>query len=89
MRTNNTNNTDITYLIGMKLASEREQDMIDVGAILKNNKNEQPFELLSLLTGMEFDIDISGLLDAYERAYGMNWLDEFYFNNQDKLRNYF
>jgi hypothetical protein len=38
---------------------------------------------------MKFDIDISGLLDAYEKAYGVDWLVEFFVNNQDKLRSYF
>jgi len=79
----------ITYLMGMKLASGREQDLMDVGDILQKTKNEKPFELLSELLGMRFDIDISGLLDAYEKAHGMDWLDEFYINNQDDLRKYF
>jgi len=79
----------IKYLIGMKLASGREQDLMDVGDILKENRNEKPFELLSELVDMRFDIDISGLLDAYEKAYGMDWLDEFYVNNQDYLRKFF
>ena len=79
----------ITYLMGMKLASGREQDLMDVGDILKKTKNEKPFELLSELVGMRFDIDISGLLDAYEKAHGMDWLDEFYVNNQDDLRRLF
>ena len=26
---------------------------------------------------------------AYERAHGMEWLDEFYVKNQDELRKYF
>ena len=79
----------ITYLMGMKLASGREQDLMDVGDILKKSRNEKPFELLSELVGMRFNIDISGLLDAYEKAYGMDWLDEFYVNNQDYLRKFF
>ena len=79
----------IAYLTGMKLASGREQDLIDVGDILKKTGNEKPFELLSELIGMGFSIDISGLLDAYEKAHGMDWLDEFYVNNQDDLRKHF
>jgi len=79
----------ITYLMGMKLASGREQDLMDVGDILKKTKNEKPFDLLSELVGMRFDIDISSLLDAYEKAHGMDWLDEFYFINQDDLRRLF
>ena len=79
----------ITYVIGMKLISGREQDFRDIGDILKKDKNEQPFELLSALVGMEFDVDISGLLDAYERAHGMEWLEDFYAKHQEDLRKYF
>ena len=76
-------------LIGMKLESGREQDLKDLGEILKRDNNEKPFELLSMLAGIGFEIDISGLLDAYERAHGMDWLDDFYLKNQDELRKYF
>jgi len=79
----------LTYLIGMKLASGRVQDLIDAASILKHDKNEDPFELLSRLNGMKFVVDISVLLDAFEEAYGMDWLDMFYMNNEAELRNYF
>ena len=79
----------ISYVIGMKFVSGREQDLRDVGDILKKDKNEQPFELLSILSGMGFDVDISDLLNAYERAHGMEWLEEFYAMNQEELRKYF
>ena len=80
---------NINYLVGMKLMSGREQDLMDVGDILKKDRNEKPFELLSKLSGMKFVIDISELLDAYEKAHGLDWLDEFYVNNQEELRKYF
>ena len=79
----------ITYVIGMKLLSGREQDLRDIGDILKKDRNEQPFELLSELVDMEFDIDVSSLLDAYERAHGMDWLEAFYAKNQEDLQKYF
>ena len=80
---------DIDYLIGMKLVSIREQDLKDVAAILKRDNNEKPLELMSKLTGMGFDIDISILLDVFEAAYGMDWLDEFYRKNETELQKYF
>jgi len=83
------NEVDITYLIGMKLISGREQDMVDIGTILEQDNNQDPFRLFSELIEMNFSIDISGLLDAYEKAHGMNWLDKFYQNNQDELRRFF
>jgi len=80
---------DIIYLIGMKLISGREQDLRDLGIIIRKDNNERPFELLSKLTEMQFDVDISGLLDAYDEAYGMEWLHEFYVKNQDELNKYY
>ena len=79
----------ITYIIGMKLVSGREQDLTDVGDILKFDDKAQPLELMSELAGMKFDIDISSLLDAFERARGIDWLDGFYVKNQDELLKYF
>jgi hypothetical protein len=80
---------NILYLIGMKLTSAREQDMIDVGNILKHENDQLPFGLLSKLSDMKFDIDISILLDAYEKAHGMDWLENFYVKNQNELKKYF
>ena len=79
----------MSYLIGMKLYSQREQDLRDVASILRKDNNKQPFELLSKLKNMKFDIDISLLLEAFEMAYGMDWLENFYTENSDELRKYF
>jgi hypothetical protein len=78
----------IRYLIGMKLTSARGQDLADVASILNRDNDEQPYKLLSELSSMGFDIDISILLDAYEGAFGMAWLDEFYIKNESELRKY-
>ena len=79
----------IQYLIGMKLFSQRLQDIRDAASILKQDKNTQPFELFATLTDMNFDIDISVLLEAYEIAHGMDWLSNFYAANSEELRKYF
>ena len=79
----------ILYLTGMKLYSQREQDLRDVASILRQDNNNRPFELLSKLKNMKFDIDISLLLEAFEIAHGMDWLDDFYTNNSEELRKYF
>ena len=79
----------INYLIGMKLYSQRLQDLRDVASILRQNKDEQPFELLTELTNMKFNIDISILLEVFEMAHGMDWLDNFYAENSNELRKYF
>jgi len=76
----------LDYLIGMKLLSAREQDIIDVATILKQNNNKEPLQLRIKLFQMGFDIDISLLLDAYEYAYGIEWLDEFYRDFEHDIR---
>jgi len=80
---------DLIYLIGMKLISGRGQDLKDVADILKHNNDEHPLELLDKLNGMEFAVDISGLLDIYEKAHGMEWLTKFYEDNVEELRKHF
>ena len=79
----------ILYLTGMKLYSQREQDLRDAADILRQDNNEQPFELFAKLRDMKFDIDISLLLEAFEMAHGMDWLDNFYTENAEELRKYF
>jgi len=83
------NKINESYLIGMKLVSARGQDLIDLADIIRGYKDLQPFELLSKLTGMKFDIDISILLDAFEGARGMDWLGTFYRENEAELRRFF
>ena len=79
---------NLTYLIGMKLFSQRFQDLKDVSIIIRQNNNEQPFELMKELNDMKFNIDVSLLLEAYEMAYGMEWLNNFYISNSEELLKY-
>jgi len=80
---------ELWYLIGMKLKSGRSQDLEDVAAILKHDHIVQPLELLSDLASMKFDVDISVLLDVFGKAHGIEWLEQFYTENESKLREYF
>ena len=80
---------NVPYLIGMKLESGREQDLMDVATILASDKNENPLALLTKLVDMGFDIDISVLLETYGQAYDMDWLMKFYINNEERLRKLF
>ena len=79
----------LKYLLGMKLDSERVQDIRDVAIILKDTDDKQPLELFTELKHMDFDIDIAVLLDAYEQAYGMAWLEQFYIDNESELQELF
>ena len=79
----------LLYLIGMKLSSARKIDIRDVAEIVKNHDDFQPLELLSKLTEMNFSIDISNLLTAFEGARGMFWLEKYYADNEAELSKYF
>ena len=48
-----------------------------------------PIELFAELKNMGFNIDIAVLLDAYEQAYGMAWLEQFYIDNESELQKLF
>jgi hypothetical protein len=80
---------ELKYLLGMKFDSERVQDIRDVAIILKDKSDKQPFELFAELKNMGFNIDIAVLLDAYEQAYGMAWLEQFYVDNESELQELF
>jgi len=82
---------DILYVVGMKLSpqSARVKDLDHVASYLKNSGNRRPFELTSKLVAMGFrDIDISVLLEAYGNAYGLEWLADFYTENESRLQKY-
>jgi hypothetical protein len=82
---------DILYVVGMKLSpqSARLKDLDHVASYLKDIGNKQPFELSSQLVKMDFnDIDISVLMEAYGNAYGLEWLADFYTENESKLQTY-
>lgn len=49
-----------------------------------------PFNTFEDLKKMGFDsIDFSVLLEGFSYAYGLDWLEEFFKENQDKLRRYY
>ncbi|EJG45694.1 hypothetical protein AMCSP13_000556 [Streptococcus pneumoniae 2070335] len=58
--------------------SIREQDLQDIGAIIKYKNFHSPFDTFKYLKDMEFDtIDLSVLLEGFSYAYGMDWLENF------------
>lgn len=82
--------TPIEYVLEMKMVSTREQDLKDIGAIIKYKHFRSPFNTFDGLKKMGFDsIDFSVLLEGFSHAYGMDWLENFFKENQDKLRKYY
>ncbi|MCL2366611.1 MAG: DUF6036 family nucleotidyltransferase [Oscillospiraceae bacterium] len=78
------NSANLNYVVGMKLHSGRDQDIDDIKGILKS-KDTDLFTFKSELEEMGFRPDIAVLLDAYERAHGLEWLAAFYEENGEKL----
>ena len=80
----------IEYVLGMKMISIREQDLKDIGAIIKYKDFHSPFKTFEDLRKLGFDtIDFSVLLEGFSHAYGMEWLEEFFKENQEKLKGYY
>lgn len=80
----------LDYILGMKLTSTREQDLKDVGEIIKYKGLRSPFELYDYLNQLGFaPLDFAYVLEGFNLAYGMDWLRDFFEQNQEELRNYY
>ena len=80
----------IEYVLGMKMLSLRDYDLDDITSIIKYKRLRSPFQLYKRLKKFGFDtIDFSVLLEGFGLAYGFEWLDHFYVENEAKLEGYF
>lgn len=80
----------LDYLLGMKLTSAREQDLQDVGDIIKYRGLDSPIALYKFLRKNGFNtVDFAYILEGFSIAYGMDWLREFFEKNQEELRRYY
>lgn len=76
----------LDYVAGMKLESARERDIDDVASIIKLLKIEKPVELRKKIERYGFAVfDESLLLEAFGIAYGMEWLEKYYTDNEDSM----
>lgn len=78
------NSACLDYVVGMKLCSGREKDIEDVKDIIARDKKDL-FGYKAELNEMGFHVDFSLLLDAYEKAFGLEWLANFYKDHEEKL----
>lgn len=80
----------LDYILGMKLTSARDQDLKDVGEIIKYKGLYSPFELYVYLNQLGFaPLDFAYVLEGFNLAYGMDWLRDFFEKNQENLRRYY
>ncbi|MBG9367188.1 hypothetical protein I2503_03535 [Streptococcus mitis] len=72
------------------MMSSREQDVLDIGKIIKMEKMTSPFETFRALKELGFEnMDFSVLLEGFSYAYGLEWLESFFVENQEKLQRFF
>lgn len=80
----------LDYLLGMKLTSAREQDLKDVGDIIKYRGLQSPISLSKFLKKNGFKtVDFAYILEGFNIAYGMVWLREYFEKHQEELRRYY
>lgn len=80
----------LDYLLGMKLTSAREQDLKDVGEIIRYRGLSSPIALYKFLKKNGFkNVDFAYVLEGFSLAYGMGWLRDFFENHQEELRRYY
>ena len=80
----------LDYLLGMKLTSARDQDLKDVGDIIKYRELQSPFALYKFLKKKGFKtVDFAYILEGFNLAYGMDWLRDFFEEHQEELRRYY
>lgn len=80
----------LDYLLGMKLTSAREQDLKDVGDVIRYRELQSPIALSKFLKKNGFKtVDFAYILEGFSRAYGMDWLRDFFEKHQEELRKYY
>lgn len=80
----------LDYLLGMKLTSAREQDLKDVSDIIRYRELQSPIALYKFLKKNGFKtVDFTYILEGFSRAYGMDWLREYFEKHQEELRRYY
>lgn len=63
----------LDYLLGMKLTSAREQDLKDVGDVIRYRELQSPIALSKFLKKNGFkNVDFAYILEGFSRAYGMD-----------------
>lgn len=80
----------LDYLLGMKLISAREQDLKDVGDIIRYRGFQSPIALYKFLKKNGFKtVDFAYVLEGFSLAYDMDWLRDFFEKHQEELRRYY
>lgn len=75
----------LEYILGMKLSTGRQIDVTDASDILYMLNEKDICNLYDRLSHIGFTIDISVLIDVFERCYGIDWIERYFEQNQERL----
>lgn len=75
----------LIYLIGMKLESGRNKDIVDVTLLIIHLGLNNPLELYNQLKAMDFTPDFSDILTCFGNVLGSKWLSDYIRKNSSKF----
>ena len=73
------------YLLGMKLRSTRDQDVLDAGHLFEKIGISDPIALYNHLNDMSIDVGMSYILTAFSELNGEGWFGAYFRENQQEL----
>ena len=76
----------LDYIAGMKIKSGRRQDVMDAAMIISFLHIVSPKAFLSNMQRYNLgDLDDAVLMDAFGMAYGMEWMENYYRENESQI----
>ena len=80
----------LMYLFGMKVQSGRSRDRHDLAEILLRENLDDPVAAYEEMLDLGFrSIDFSILLEAFNEAYGDEWMQNYFAEHQEELFRYY
>ena len=80
----------LMYLFGMKIQSGRSRDRHDLAEILLRENLDDPVAVYEEMLDLGFrSIDFSILLEAFNEAYGDEWMQNYFAEHQEELFRYY
>ena len=81
---------DYSNLRVMTASSAREQDLIDMVRIIQHLKLNDPISSYKHLCSLNLhNLDFSILLEAFNEAYGDEWMQNYFVEHQEELLRYY
>ena len=76
----------LEYILGMKFESARNRDIDDASLIIKTKDLRDVAQLFKTLRDFGFQPDLSLILEAFEIAYGVEWLSNYLEEHLEEIK---